>query len=189
MVGYAQFLKNLLRPLGVYSFSPGSLSASELEALGYGLDQAAARLDYAEKEGALDTAEDEGLRRREALFAHTPVQLNTQLRRDAIAALLRIGGGSFTLEGINSTISGCGIKAVVEETDRFGYVKVVFPDVIGRPEGFEKIRDIILDIIPCHLEVEFDFHFLSWKECEAFGYTWKIIHQNEFTWREFELAV
>ena len=37
-MGYCDYLKNLLRPLGIYDLSDGSLSASELEALGRGLD-------------------------------------------------------------------------------------------------------------------------------------------------------
>lgn len=188
-MGYAGYLRRFLKPLGVYDLSEGSLSGSELDALGRGLDGLSARLDYVERESCLATAEGEGLRRREALFARTPAQYDTQLRREALAALLRIGGDSFTLEEINRTISGCGIRAVVQETERFGHVKILFPDVAGVPEGFEQIRKIILDIIPCHLEVEFDFRFLTWKECEAYGYTWRIVRQREYTWREFETAV
>ena len=55
---------------------------------------------------------------------------------------------------INNTISGCGINAVVKELDQFGYVQVIFPDVSGIPDGFDQIREIILDIIPAHLNVE-----------------------------------
>ena len=188
-MGYAQHLRKLLRPLGIYDLSQGSLSGSELDALGSGMDSLSQLLDYVERESALATAEGEGLRRREALFARTPVQYSIPLRREAIAALLRIGGDSFTLAGINETISGCGIKAVVQETGRFGWVKIVFPDVAGIPEGFDQIRDIILDIIPCHLAVEFDFHYLTWRECEDAGYTWRILREEEFIWRTFELAV
>ncbi len=186
---YAQHLRKLLRPLGVYDLSQGSLSGSELDALGFGLDQLSGRLDYVERESALATAEGEGLRRREALFARTPVQYSIPLRREAIAALLRIGGDSFTLAAINETVSGCGIKAVVQETDRFGWVKIVFPDVAGVPEGFEQIRSIILDIIPCHWEVVFDFRFLTWRECEEAGYTWRMLREGAYTWKRFELAV
>ena len=93
------------------------------------------------------------------------------------------------MSDINSTISGCGIKALAQEKERFGYIRVIFPDVAGIPEGFEQIREIILDIIPCHLEVEFYFRYLTWQECEAFQYTWAVIHQREYTWHGFELAV
>ena len=65
----------------------------------------------------------------------------------------------------------------------------IFPDVAGIPEEFDQIEDIILDIIPCHLETEFYFRYLTWAECEAAGYTWAMIHAAEYTWYEFELAV
>ena len=188
-MGYCDYLKNLLRPLGIYDLSDRSLSASELEALGHGLDGAEAAIDYAERESALSTAEGEGLDRWEALFANTPVHYSTELRREAIAALLRIGGDSFTLSAINDTISGCGIKALAQEKEQFGYIRVIFPDVAGIPEGFEQIRTIILDIIPCHLEVEFYFRYLTWAECHARGYTWAYVHQKEHTWRSFQLDV
>ena len=68
-MGYCDYLKNLLRPLGIYDLSDRSLSASELEALGHGLDGAEAAIDYAERESALSTAEGEGLDRREAALA------------------------------------------------------------------------------------------------------------------------
>ncbi len=188
-MGYSDYLRNLLRPLGVYDLSDGSLSGSELDALGYGLDRLEGRMDYVERESALATAEGEGLDRWETLFARTPAHYSTALRRAAIAALLRIDESCFTLSAINDTISGCGVKALVQEKEAFGYVRVIFPEVAGIPEGFEQIRDIILDIIPAHLDVEFYFRYLTWAECEAFQYTWAIVHEREYTWYGFELAV
>ena len=188
-MGYGEHLRKLLRPLGIYDLTPGSLSGSELDALGAGLDALSERMDYVERESALATAEGEGLRRRETLFARTPVHYSTALRRQAIAALLRIGGDCFTLSDINNTISGCGIKALAQEKDRFGYIRIIFPEVAGIPEGFEQIREIILDIIPCHLDVEFYFRYLTWAECEAFGYTWAIVEENAYTWHQFQLAI
>lgn len=188
-MGYSDYLRNLLKPLGIYDLSTGSLSGSELDALGLGLDNVDASIAYAEREGSLAMSESEGLDRREALFARAPVHYSTQLRREAIAALLRIGLDSFTLDAINDTISGCGIKALAQEKDQFGYIRVIFPEVAGIPPEFEQISRIILDIIPCHLEVEFYFRYLTWAECHTFGYTWAIVQQNGWTWHEFELAV
>lgn len=188
-MGYSDYLRRLLGPLGIYDLSAGSLSGSELDALGSAFDGISAQLDYAERESALSTSESEGLDRREALFARTPVHYSTALRRAAIAALLRIDEGCFTLNAINDTISGCGVKALVQEKERFGYVRVIFPEVAGIPDGFEQIREIILDIIPAHLDVEFYFRYLTWAECEAYGYTWAIVHEREYTWYGFELAV
>ena len=39
------------------------------------------------------------------------------------------------MSDINNTISGCGIKALALEKERFGYIRVIFPDVAGIPEG------------------------------------------------------
>ena len=188
-MGYGDYLRALLRPLGIYDLSPGSLSGSELDAIGLGLDAVSDRMDYIERESALATAEGEGLDRREALFARAPVHYSPALRRQAVAALLRIGGDCFTLSDINDAISGCGIRALAQERDQFGYIRVVFPEVVGIPTEFDQIRQIILDIIPCHLEVEFYFRYLTWAECQSYGYTWAAAHQREWSWHEFEMAV
>ena len=70
-----------------------------------------------------------------------------------------------------------------------GYVRVIFPNVAGVPPEFEQIQGIILDILPCHLEVEFYFRYQTWEECEAFGWTWAQVEAAEHTWYSFELAV
>ena len=48
---------------------------------------------------------------------------------------------------------------------------------------------IILDILPCHLEVEFYFRYLTWAECEAAEYTWDEVETAQHTWESFQLAV
>ena len=111
------------------------------------------------------------------------------LRRLAIASLLRVGGDGFTLEAVNQTISGCGVRAVAAETDEQGVVRVTFPQVAGEPEDFARIRDIILEIMPCHLQVDFYFRFLTWEECEAAAWTWQGIEDAGHTWESFEKAV
>lgn len=188
-MGYSEYLRELLRPLGVYDLTAGSLSNSELEAMGTGLDGAETAADYAQRECITATAEEEGLSRRESLFAHRPVQVSVSLRREAIHALLQISGDCFTLEAINRAIQGCGIKAEAQETDQWGHIRVIFPNVAGVPEEFDQIRQVILDIIPCHLETEFYFRYLTWAELEARAWTWEIIHQAGYTWHTLELAV
>ena len=59
----------------------------------------------------------------------------------------------------------------------------------GEPPEFDQIQKIILDILPCHLGVEFYFRYLTWAECERAGYTWAIVEAAEHTWESFQLAV
>ena len=101
----------------------------------------------------------------------------------------RINADSFTLDAINSTLSGCGIKALAEETEKKGTVKVWFPNTVGVPDEFSQVESIILDIIPCHLLVEFYFRYLTWLECERVGFTWQSVEDAHHTWESFEKAV
>ena len=70
-----------------------------------------------------------------------------------------------------------------------GKLRVIFPEVAGVPAEFEQIRRIILDILPCHLETEFYFRYLTWAECEQAGFTWAGVEAAEHTWESFQLAV
>lgn len=185
---YEEYLRALLAPLGVYRLDRDSLSGAELYALGRGLDEISARLDRAERESVTATAEDEGLRRREALFLRRPASTTLKERRAAIEALLQIDGDSLTPEAINRTISGCGIRARAVEagTNR---VVVEFPDTAGVPQDFDQIEKIIMDILPCHLEVEFRLRYLTWEVCHQVGYTWALVEERRYNWRNFQLAV
>lgn len=178
---YYDYLCRLLEPMRVYRTERGTLSGGELYAAGKALDKADGATEYAEQEGLLQTAEGEGLARREKLFSRCPVNVSTALRREAIAALERINADSFTLDAINSTLSGCGIKALAEETEKKGTVKVWFPNTVGVPDEFSQVESIILDIIPCHLLVEFYFRYLTWLECERVGFTWQSVEDAHHT--------
>ena len=184
---YEGYLRTLLEPLGVYDLTAGTINGAELYALGGSLDAVSEMLDTVERESLTATAEDEGLHRREALFARRSAAVTPEARRAAIAALLQIDGDSLTPAAINRTIQGCGIRAKALEIDT-GHLRVVFPDVGGVPEEFEQIRSIILDILPCHLEVEFYFRYLTWAECERGAYTWATVEAAGHTWDTFQTS-
>lgn len=184
---YEGYLVRLLAPLGLYDLD-GKQNRGELAALGSELDTVESLLEWVERESLLATAEDEGLARREALFVKKPAASTVAERREAVAALLRISEDSLTPEAINDTLAGCGVRArAVELAD--GGLRVVFPRTAGVPEGFEQMKRIILDILPCHLDVEFYFRYLTWAECETAAYTWEQVEAAEHTWDSFQLAV
>ena len=187
-MAYAEYLKNLLAPLGIYDLQKGSFSEAMVYAAGRALDGAGQALERTERESLVATALEEGLERREALFARRPVAETAEDRRAAITALMQIDTDSLTPEAINRTISGCGIPAKALEVDT-GHLRVIFPGIGGVPPGFDEIQQIVLDILPCHLEVEFYFRYITWAECEERQLTWAVVHAMEYTWHTFELAV
>ena len=183
-----EYLKELLRPLGVYQLE-GTINGGELEAQGQALDGVAGTLDTLQREMLLTTAEDAGLEAIECLLSRRPVTETAEGRRAALAALLRIGGDSFTLAAINDNLAGCGINAVASETETPGTVEVRFPDVPGIPDGFEELRAIIEDILPCHLVVEYVYWYVTWGMLEDRFATWGELEQLNLTWGEVEKLV
>ena len=183
-----EYLKELLRPLGVYRLE-GTINGGELEAQGQVLDGVAGTLDTIQREMLLTTAEDTGLEAVECLLSRRPVTGTVEGRRAALAALLRIGGDSFTLAAINDNLAGCGINAVASETETPGTVEVRFPDVPGIPDGFEELRAIIEDILPCHLAVEYVYWYVNWGMLEERFATWGELELLNLTWGEVEKLV
>lgn len=188
-MGYAEYLAELLQPLGVYDLSQGTINRGELETYGLPLDEEMARLEESEREMCLATAEGEGLERIEALLPYRPVCVTREQRRAALAALLRIGGDSFTLEDVNDTLAGCGINAKARETGTPNYVEVWFPDVAGQPEGFEQIRYIIEEILPCHLGIEYVFWYLTWAKTREKFRNWDEIGTLGLSWDGMKVYV
>ena len=88
---------------------------------------------------------------------------------------------------MNRAIQGCGIRARVQETG-IGTVEVWFPGQKGVPPQFERIRRILLDILPCHLAVTFCFRYLTWEEFEGRSLTWAAVEAAGTTWEELELS-
>lgn len=187
-MGYAEDLRALLRPMRIYRLEE-SVNGGELEAQGRALDREGQRLEELEREMLLTTAQDWGLEAVEGLLTRRPVSATPEGRRQALQALLRIGGDSFTLAAINDNLKGCGLNAVASETGTPGVVEVHFPDVPGIPDGFEQMRAILEDILPCHLDIRYHFWYATWAGLEARFATWGDIEALSPTWEEIEKLV
>ena len=184
---YAYELKELLRPLGIYDVTGGA-GAAELDAVGAQLTDVWTFLEQAERESTPMTAESEGLDAWERMLPFSPAWLTAEDRRRAIAALLRIDGGSFTPAALNDTVAGCGIRAVVEETGTPMTVQVSFPSNRGEPDDFNALRWRIEQILPCHLAVNYVFIYVTWEELEALFASWEDAENAASNWREIERA-
>ena len=182
---YAEELRNVLRPLGVYDVDVG-VGAAELAAAGAALTGIWRALAGAETESSPVTAEGAGLTGWEALLPFVPAWRTTADRRRAIAALLRIDGTGFTVAAINDTVAGCGIRALVEETETPMTVRVSFPWNRGVPEDFDALRQRIEQIIPCHLAIDYLFILALWQELEALISAWSEIEADGLVWRQVE---
>ncbi|MEG1857489.1 MAG: DUF2313 domain-containing protein [Pseudoflavonifractor sp.] len=187
-MGYGETIKQLLRPMGVYRLD-GTVNGGELSCYGGALDGCGDALEAAEREMLLTTATETGLDKIEALLTRKPVTATLEGRRAALAALLRIGGDSFTLTAINDNLKGCGVNAVASESAKASTVEVRFPDVPGIPDRFENFRKIIEDILPCHLTIDYIYWYVTWAMLQAKFATWGALEARNLSWGEIEKLV
>ncbi len=187
-MGYGDYLKDLLRPLCIYQLTD-SICGAELEAIGLMLDGIGDDLETMEEESSLITAQSYGLDYIESLLSVTPVTSTVEERRDALAALLRIGGDSFTLTAINDTLKGCGLNVVATDGTEPLVVQVSFPDVPGIPDRFDEMQVVIEEILPCHLDIQYVFWYITWAMMEERFATWSDIESLSLTWGELEKLV
>lgn len=183
-----QNLRDLLSPLGVYHWE-GSFQWGELQSEGEALDQVAAELAWIQREMNLTTAQAEGLTGLQALLACYAGSQEPEDLRVALAALLRVGSDSFTLAAVNDAVRGCGIPALVEETSSPQRLTVSFPATGGVPAGFEEMQRIIEDLLPCHVQVDYAFKYLTWALLEEKYLSWQAIEDAGMTWEVFESQI
>lgn len=155
-MGHGQSLRDLLTPLGVYRWED-SFQWSELQSAGAALDQVAEGLGHIQQEMNLATAQEEGLQGVLDLLGRAAGEESLEDLRQTAAALLRIGDNSFTLAAMNDTLRGCGIPAQVAESGDPLKVIVTFPGVVGIPANFFQTQKLIEAILPCHLQVQYQF--------------------------------
>lgn len=186
-MSYSEYLKELLLPLRVYDLD-APFNSGELDSAGLALDGVDYALEEVDRETNLTTAESWGLERIAQLVARRPVAESSEMMAEALAALLRIGGDSFTLASINDTISGCGIPAKVLEVD-VGAVAVIFPGIPGVPEGFEQLKKIVEDILPPHLEIQYWLRYITWEELEESFPVWQQLEDTGLSWERLETYV
>ena len=169
-MSYTDYLKELLRPLGAYDVD-APFNGGELTAAGEALDGAFGGL--------------EGLA---ALLLHRPAAETEEGLGQALAALLRIGDDSFTPAAINDTIVGCGVAAECTETG-VGRVRVRFPGVVGVPAQIDRLKQIIQEIVPPQVEIEWFYRFLTWGELEEQFASWEALESAGMNWSELETNV
>lgn len=180
-MGYGQFLRDLLSPLGVYDLSPGSFSGGEVEALGAAMDGFWDAAREGQRQTIVQTATEPGLSAWERLLPYRTGQTEAE-RRAAIGGFLSISGDSFTLEGLRRCLAACGVTAEVTEAAR-GVVSVRFPEIVGEPVGFGRIKRVIEDILPCHLQVDYALWFFTWGD--SITITWGDLAQT--TWENWKI--
>lgn len=155
-MSYAEHLRALLRPLGVYQLSPQSLSGGELEALGAAFDALREKMEADLREALPCTAEAEGLTAYESLFGYPRLCHAAQRRRSAILGLLRMPAGCGDAAALEAAMAFTGTTATIDTQTLPDHLTVTL-GYAAQPAQWAAIRRYLLSILPAHLETRFVF--------------------------------
>jgi len=187
-MGYAQYMADLLAPMAIFDVAPGSVIRGELEAMGGALDALAEEVEALEREGNVLTAEGCGLENWETLLPWRSTADGVFARRQALTALLRIGGDDFTTDALRQALAGCGAEADIRESETEAHtVEITFPGLRGVPADMDRVREIVEGIVPCHLGIVYRAAYLDWGELEENFGTWDDLEAAGLTWNWLEV--
>lgn len=175
-MGYLDELCRLLRPLGVYDLEPGSFSEAELRSVSAALDEVDDLLTAGALEASPLTASEAGLAAWERLLGVAAAG-DLDARRALCAALLQVGDLSFTPAAIRALLERMGVSVTLTEAGA-QTVRISFPGLRGIPAQIDAIQTAVDRVMPCHLDLVYDYRWLIWDEFETL--TWS--GAEAFTW-------
>lgn len=110
-------------------------------------------------------------------------------RRDKIRSRLR-GTGDCTLKLVKQVAESYDEGAVNVAEDFAGYLVIVrFVDTRGVPPSIEDLMAAVRDIVPAHLEIEYEYTYFLWDELDEKDWTWDQLDALMLTWDELEVYV
>lgn len=64
---------------------------------------------------------------------------------------------------------------------------ITFIGTRGKPPNEADMRQVLREIIPAHLELEFRYTYLIWDELDAADLTWDELEAMHMTWDQLEV--
>lgn len=105
------------------------------------------------------------------LGIETIPQRSLDSRRHFILAKLR-GMGTVTKELLNDIVDAFYFSEVTEIPSELK-AKIKLLGKRGIPKNLEDIEVAVTDVIPAHIDYEYEFTWLTWEEVEQYGLTWE----------------
>lgn len=169
-MGYADFLKQMLKPLGVYDLTGGYASA-ELDAVGETFDAADTMLENALECAGLHSASDEVLTKLEELFPVLIFGSDEAQRLEAVREFYRVGDGYSSIAKLQRQLIACGFSAELTEGDEKFTADIFFDNVRGELNDQE--AETVRNVMPAHIMLNLVCSGLTWDRAEELFSTWE----------------
>lgn len=163
-MSFGEYLKRLLRPLGIYKLE-NSLSGAELDAIGSAFDGAEAYIN-----GALNGLNPENgeLSPMEELLPIVNFKADEAERRSAVRVLLTKSASDKA--SLEEMLDACGLTAEITEGEDPFTATLRFNDIRGELSDTE--LEVCRSVMPAHMVLRFVCDGLTWDRAEALFQTW-----------------
>lgn len=155
-MSYCEYLKNTLRPLGLYELDTG-IGAAELDAEGAVLDGIDALLEDTRKNMLPADIDENGVERWAYLTGFHPRGGSIEAKRESLMGYMRMGEFESSEQWLNIVLNTCGILAEVSESETKETVTVTIFEHHLEDGEEERIKAAVEAILPCHLAVEYEY--------------------------------
>lgn len=180
-------MKQKLKPLGFYNLSgENSLVNAELNAYAEALDSIEASLNEIEKECFISTAESYGLGMRERMFGAEQNNINVNKRREILIYRCSINSNSFNKESIEKALEVAGINGYIIEVPNKNLMYINCLSLYDNTLDKTKIKNIIEEYLPAHLDCIFDFRNLKWDTIDSNDKTFNEMDSKNLTWNSID---
>lgn len=113
--------------------------------------------------------------------------LSYERRRENIISKIR-GVGTLTktqIKNLATSFTG-GEVEVLEIPEKYKIV-VKFVGVKGVPENIGGLIAVLEETKPAHLEIAFEYTYMTWNQHDEFAMTWDQWDQQKLNWKKFEI--
>ena len=154
-MSYAEHLRALLRPLGVYRLEAQSLSGGELEALGKAFDELYEQMEGDLCEALPVTATNAGLSAYEELLGYPRLTEDTQQRRNAILGLLNMPARGSCAASLQAAGAFTGTSVLLDDALLPDHL-TVYLGWTTLPDNWAAVREYLDRLMPCHVEISYE---------------------------------
>ena len=179
-------IKRVLNPLGLYNLNDESLVTKELTVYSEELDLLRTELQNILKEFFINTAADYGIYLREKIFGSVKTDLPISERRKILLNRYSEKSYGYNRESVEKSLISAGINGYITEYPQRDLLYINCINIFDTTVTKEMAERIILEFVPAHLDVEFDYRVLTWEYIDNLDLSFSNIDEIDLTWESID---
>jgi len=177
-----------LEETGLYKLGRGSLIDNELAAYSAAFSVVEELLAGILKQAFVQTSDGDGLAIHEKLVGlggrgHLP----PGPRREMVLYRLAVAPWDFTVPGMVRSMKAAGIDAEIIENRATESISIISNVFLDEFDGMDNLRARLSEMLPAHLDWEFDTGSLTWDMFDGRDPDWDRWNSLDFTWDDFDI--